>query len=76
VTRSAGSKGAWDLVGLSERGVVLGQVKSNAWPGPKERLVLEMFPAPIGTRRLAFRFDDREPMLVRELLDGEWIDID
>jgi hypothetical protein len=76
VTRSAGSKGAWDLVGLSERGVVLGQVKSNTWPGPAERLALEVFPAPGGTRRLMFRFDDRLPMLVRELVAGEWIDID
>ncbi len=76
VTRSAGSKGAWDLVGLSERGVVLGQVKCNTWPRPAERLALEMFPAPPGTRRLMFRFDDRLPMRVRELVAGEWVDIE
>lgn len=76
VTRSAGSKGAWDLVGLSGHGVALGQVKSNEWPAPKERLALEVFPAPAGTRRLMFRFDDRLPMLVRELVAGEWVDID
>lgn len=76
VTRSAASKGAWDLVGMNARGVALGQVKSNSWPGPAERLSLEMFPAPEGTRRLMFRFDDREPMLVRELVAGEWVDVE
>ena len=76
VTRSAASKGAWDLVGINQRGVALAQVKSNQWPGPAERLTLEMFPAPERTRRLMFRFDDRLPMLVRELVAGEWVDID
>jgi hypothetical protein len=76
VTRSAASKGAWDIVGINDRGVALGQVKSNQWPGPAERLSLELFRAPEGTRRLMFRFDDRLPMLVRELVAGEWVDID
>jgi hypothetical protein len=76
VTRSASSKGAWDLVGINQRGVALGQVKSNTWPGPAERLALEMFEAPEGTRRLMFRFDDRLPMLVRELVAGEWVDVE
>jgi len=76
VTRSAGSKGIRDLVGLSEFGVAIAQVKCHTWPGPAERLVLELSPAPPGTRRLMFRFDDRLPMLVRELVAGEWVDID
>lgn len=76
MTRSAASKGAWDLVGINQCGVVLGQVKSNTWPGPAERLALEMFEAPTGTRRLMFRFDDRLPMLVRELVAGEWVDVE
>lgn len=73
VTRSAGSKGAWDLVGLHVEGVALAQCKTNEWPGPAERIALEVFPAPPGTRRFMFRFDDRQPVKVRELVDDEWV---
>jgi hypothetical protein len=76
VTRSAASKGAWDIVGIRESGLALGQVKCNQWPGPAERIALEVFAAPPGTRRLMFRFDDRMPMLVRELVAGEWVDVE
>lgn len=76
VTRSAGSKGAWDLVGLSEHGVAIAQVKSNRWPGTAERIKLRDFAAPPGTRRFMMRCDDREDMIVRELVADEWVDID
>ena len=76
VTRSAASKGAWDLVGLSFSQVALAQVKSNEWPGPAERAALAAFPAPPCSRRLMFRYDDRKPVRVRELLnDGQWVDV-
>ena len=35
-TKSAGSLGEWDIIGVSEDGVVLVQVKSNNWPRPPE----------------------------------------
>jgi Holliday junction resolvase len=75
VTRSAGSKGAWDLVGLGWANVALAQVKSNEWPNPEERNKLVVFPAPEGTRRLMFRYDDRKQVRIRELVAGEWVDI-
>jgi|SRR5262245_11892651 len=75
VTRSAASKGAWDLVGISAQGVALAQVKSNCWPGPEERAALESFLAPIGTERLMFRFDDRKDGRIRRWDDGAWVEL-
>lgn len=75
VTRSAGSKGAWDLVGINVDGVALAQCKTNEWPCPAERIMLETFPAPPRTRRLMFRYDDRKPVKVRELVAGEWVNV-
>ena len=75
VTRSAGSKGAWDLIGLSGQSVALAQVKTNEWPPPAERIALEAFVAPVITRRFMFRCDDRKPMRVRELVMGDWVEV-
>jgi hypothetical protein len=68
VVRAAGSKGAWDLIGVSSRDVVLVQVKSRDWPGAMEMDALVGFPCPPGCRRLVHRWRDRAPIPdVREL---------
>lgn len=36
VTKSGGSLGSWDLIGLSSTDIVLCQVKSNDWPSSVE----------------------------------------
>lgn len=49
--RSGGSLGEWDVVGIGPLGVVLVQVKSNAWPGLLEMGALrESCPWPHVTR--------------------------
>lgn len=45
-TRAAASLGVWDIVGVSKENVVLVQVKSNRWPGKKEREEMRKFKAP------------------------------
>ena len=35
-TRSAGSKGKWDIIAIGENGIKLVQVKANRPPGSKE----------------------------------------
>ncbi len=60
VIRSAGSKGAFDLVGLSPIDVVLVQCKANRAPSPAEREAMRSVPAPPGTRRLIHVWCDRK----------------
>jgi hypothetical protein len=62
-TRSAGSLGAFDIIAISDIGVCLVQVKSNCWPGPKEREEMMAIPSPDNGTRLMVRWDDyaREP---------------
>jgi|TARA_R110000744_G_scaffold139955_1_gene251110 Holliday junction resolvase len=60
-TKSAGSLGEWDIIGVSEDGVVLVQVKSNNWPRPPEMERLYAFPSPEGCTRYIHRWDDRKP---------------
>ena len=42
-TRSAASLGAWDIIGVSSRDVVLCQVKTRDWPGTVEMETLREF---------------------------------
>lgn len=58
VTRSAASRGAFDLVGWSSEVVVLVQVRANQWPGRAETARLRRFGAPAAVRRLQARWDD------------------
>lgn len=58
-TRSGGSLGEWDLIGIGSTDFVLCQVKSNRPPGPLERLTLANFKCPPNTRRLIFVWHDR-----------------
>lgn len=46
-TKSGGSLGEWDIIGIGAGDVVVVQVKTNAWPGPEERKALRDFPTPI-----------------------------
>ena len=56
VTRAAGSLGAWDLIAIGSRDLVLCQVKSRDWPGPRERAILAAWPCPPHTRKLLHRW--------------------
>lgn len=76
VTRSAGSKGAWDLVGFCLTGSVLVQCKSNRWPTDTEQRELQDFPAPANARKLIVRMPDRKPIQARELQGGLWVHIE
>lgn len=68
VTKSGGSLGAWDLIGIGPNDVVLVQCKTNRWVGLAEMAVLRGFVVPPNCRKLVHRWNDyaREP-LVREV---------
>ena len=58
-TRSAASRGCWDIVGISAADVVLVQVKCTNWPGSVEMEALREFVAPLGVRKLIHRWRAR-----------------
>lgn len=67
-TRSAGSLGAWDVIGIGSADMVLLQCKTNRWPLPAEIEEMRAFPVPQGCRKLVHRWDDRARVpLIREL---------
>jgi len=68
-TRSAGSLGEWDIIGVGVVDTVLVQVKTNHWPSRKEMEVLNAFKVPPCVRKILHRWNDyaREPV-VKELL--------
>ena len=76
VTRSAGSKGCWDLVGICRTGIALVQCKTGRWPERAELLDLEDFAAPDNARKMVLRFNYRRPLQVREYVGGEWVNIE
>lgn len=45
-TRSGGSLGVFDLIGISSSSIILVQVKTNRWPSPAEMESIREFPAP------------------------------
>lgn len=59
VTRAAASLGAWDLVAISSRDVMLVQVKTRDWPGRVELETLREFPAPHCARKILHRWRHR-----------------
>ena len=61
-TRSGGSLGVFDVVGVGSADILLVQVKSNAWPGSAEMEQLKTFPWPPNRRRLIHRWRDRVRM--------------
>lgn len=67
-TRSAGSLGAWDIIGIGTTDWVLCQVKSSSWPGTVEMDILREFVVPSGTKKLVHRWRDYQRLPdVREL---------
>jgi hypothetical protein len=59
-SRSAGSLGAWDVIGIGSRDVILVQCKTRDWPSAAEMETLENFVAPPGCRKLIHRWRDRQ----------------
>ena len=59
-TRSAASLGAWDIIGVSHRDVVLCQVKTRDWPGTVEMETLREFVAPSSCRKIVHRWRHRK----------------
>ena len=59
-TRSAASLGAWDIIGVSSRDVLLCQVKTRDWPGSVEMETLREFIAPTGCRKIVHRWQHRQ----------------
>lgn len=55
-TRSPGSRGAWDIIGIRRTDVVLVQVKTRRWPKSAEMRRLREFECPRGVRRLIHRW--------------------
>jgi len=58
-TRSAGSKGLWDVIGISSQETLLVQVKANDWPGSLEMEQMELFQAHPRCRKIIHRWRDR-----------------
>jgi hypothetical protein len=61
-TRSAGSLGAWDIIGIGSTDVILVQVKSRDWPGSLEMMELHEFRIPANCRKLIHRWRDFQRM--------------
>ena len=57
-SRSAGSLGAWDIIGIGVSDVVLVQVKTRDWPGTVEMETMREFRVPAGVRRIVHRWRD------------------
>lgn len=55
-TRSGGSLGVFDIVGVSATAVVLVQVKSRDWPGQVEMEAIREFPCPPNAQKLLHRW--------------------
>jgi Holliday junction resolvase len=59
VTRAAASLGAFDLIAVCARHVLLVQVKSNRWPDSDEVAQMRAFSAPKTARKVIHRWRDR-----------------
>jgi hypothetical protein len=75
--RSAGSFGPFDIVAISPRDIKLVQVKSNEWPPPHEREVMELFKCPRSVEKEVWRWDDyqRHPRIKWLDDNKEWIEL-
>lgn len=60
VTRAAGSKGCFDLIGIRHDGIVLAQIKCNRPPGPAERAAMLAIEVPQNAVRLIHVWRDGE----------------
>ena len=59
-TRSADSRGEWDVIGVGSRDVVLCQVKTARWTGSGEMETLREFVAPPNCRKIVHRWRHRQ----------------
>lgn len=59
-TRSAGSLGMWDVIGIGTADVVLVQVKTRDWPGSVELEQLRLCQTPPCVRKLVHRWRDHQ----------------
>jgi Holliday junction resolvase len=62
VTRAAASLGAFDLIAIGARRVLLVQVKSNCWPRSVEMAEMRAVIAPKNARKVIHRWRDRVPV--------------
>jgi predicted RNA binding protein YcfA (HicA-like mRNA interferase family) len=60
--RSAGSRGVFDVVGISSRAIVLVQVKSNNPPSPATLETIREFPAPDNAHKLVHVWNNYSKM--------------
>lgn len=58
-TRAAASLGAFDIIGIGSKDVILLQVKTRDWPGAVEMETIRDFHCPPNCRRLIHRWRDR-----------------
>lgn len=61
-TKSGGSLGVFDIIGISKTDVLLVQVKSNREPPPHEREQMRDFMAPKNARKLIHVWKDRKAL--------------
>jgi Holliday junction resolvase len=67
-TKSGGSLGMWDVIGIGVDDVLLVQCKSNRWPGAVELEAMRAFVAPKNCRKIIHRWiDGRSTPDVKEL---------
>lgn len=66
--RSAGSHGPFDVIGISKRGIILVQVKTNGQPSPADMETMRDFPAPSNATKLVYCFNTGTRLpVVREI---------
>ena len=73
VCKSGGSLGLFDLIAIGHLEVIGIQCKSQAWPGPQERLALEVFAR--GNAHIKVqctRWDNRKGIRRMEYDTGRW----
>lgn len=67
-TKSGGSLGVFDVIGIGADDIVLCQVKSNRWPSPAEMEAIANFATPSVCRKIIHRWlDGRSTPDVREV---------
>lgn len=67
-TKSSGSLGVFDVIGVGANDVLLVQVKSNRWPSSVDMAAIANFAAPPNCRKIIHRWlDGRSAPDVREI---------
>jgi hypothetical protein len=67
-TKSGGSLGVFDVIGVGASDIILSQVKTNRWPGSAEMKAIAKLAAPPSCRKIIHRWlDGRAAPDVREI---------